>query len=249
MLRICLILTVSLAAVAAPAGPDHSRLRGPVDVYRHAPAANEPAYVVIGGRDIIVNGDFEDGSAWKHGPGWAIEDGVAAKVVGVAGALYQLPRVRREAVYFVTFTIADVTAGCIRPIVGAAVGEYVCSSGTHTQAVRASRSEGGAGLLPDADFDGGISSVAVFDLLRLGEPREDCPQVVKLRWRYNDIPDGGRIDIFDARGWLDGWDVFDAGSDAVRWPQGLPGQVGCGAAIVLSPGGDGVRGSIVAHAR
>jgi hypothetical protein len=105
-----------------------------VEATRVAPA---PAFVLVTGPELVVNGGFDTGSSWTTGSGWSIGSGVATRVPDAANTdLLQNVTLAASVTYRVVFTVTARTAGTVTPRFGggtAVLGTARNAAGTYTE--------------------------------------------------------------------------------------------------------------------
>jgi len=112
--------------------------------------------------ELVVNGTFADSSGWTLGTGLSIAAGVASWD-GSQVADSDLERsvvLVADTKYVVTFTLSNVTAGAIQPLLGTAAGTSRTADGTFTETI----THAGAATLflrADASFVGDVDDVSV----------------------------------------------------------------------------------------
>jgi hypothetical protein len=224
--------------------------------YKHHPSANEPAYVVIGGTDVVTNGGFGEDASWTKGTGWTIGAGVATHAAGTASYLSQVYAAPSFIDYLTVFTVSGRTAGSVRMVLGTNAGDWGTSrtaNGVYAEVF--SSNFGGAllGVSCSSTFDGSVDSIEIYDLY--GTDPGMWNVITKASWSYDAAPTGGAIKVHGpgtgtpSGGTMWGVDVTASGKDKKRWKRGLYGNRGDGIAAVLYPGGAGVSGKLNVHAQ
>ena len=114
---------------------------------------------VVGGADPIVNGTFDADSDWTKGTGWTIGSGVATGSTASGDLEQTVDPLVDGRTYTVVFTVAGVTAGGVRAVLGTRVGTTRSTNGTFTETIVAN----GAGFkFEDAggNFTGTIDGIS-----------------------------------------------------------------------------------------
>jgi hypothetical protein len=118
--------------------------------------------------ELQTNGTFDTDSGWTKGTGWTI-DGSNSNTADCSGAqsansdLEQSISTSNGKIYRVRFTLSNVTAGTITPLVASGTGSSENENGTYIQYITAST---GANLQfrADSSFAGSIDTVTVVEV-------------------------------------------------------------------------------------
>jgi hypothetical protein len=143
--------------------------RLPVDTVHLAASSVTPtAWDDVTGSELVTNGTFDADSGWTKGAGWTIVSGYASSDGSQSGNadLTQASGLTPSAIYQIVFTIANYSAGNVRPVVGDTTGTNRAANGTFTEYIVC-----GAGtdfdLRADLDFVGDVDTVSI-KLVTLG---------------------------------------------------------------------------------
>ena len=120
-------------------------------------------YVDVTGAELVTNGNFATDANWTKGTGWSIGSGVAS-LSGIQSAFSSLSQPigtsANNKYYRVIFTITAISAGGIRPWLGAYnAGTIRTAVGTYTEVIQAASSSTTTNLL----IEGDSSTVASID--------------------------------------------------------------------------------------
>jgi hypothetical protein len=116
--------------------------------------------------ELIENGTFDNDLGWALGNGWSISGNKAHCDTGVASELRQYVRLDAGATYKVTFTLSNVTAGAIRPILQGTLGTSRTTNGTFTENIVAG-STGTMGLAFRTTANSFVGKVSAVSLTRV----------------------------------------------------------------------------------
>ena len=117
---------------------------------------------ILDNPELTLNGDFADTTIWTLGTGLSIANGVASwDGSQVADSDLEQPEALIAATqYVVEFTLKNVTAGAIQPLLGTAAGTARSANGTFSETI----THAGAATLflrADASFVGDVDDVSV----------------------------------------------------------------------------------------
>ena len=120
-------------------------------------------YVDVTGAELVTNGDFDTDTNWTKGTGWSIGSGVAS-LSGAQSAFSSLSQPigtsANNKYYRVIFTITAISAGGIRPWLGAYnAGTIRTAIGTYTEVIQAASGSTTTNLL----LEGDSSAIASID--------------------------------------------------------------------------------------
>ncbi len=136
--------------------------------------------------NLVVNGDFVDGSSWTAGAGWTIAGGKATHTAGSTNLLFQTIGGAMVIVqyYKVTYTISGRTAGTayvrLGDGVGSTQGTVRSTNDTFVETLYFNDAEQRIQFECSSDFDGSIEDVVMWNLttpcLRCSETAIDIIQ-------------------------------------------------------------------------
>lgn len=117
------------------------------------------------GDNLVLNGEFADGSEWTFGSDWVIDQGKATHLVGTAGTIYQPAYAGFDASnYFkLTLTVTGMSAGSL----DTGFGVTITQNGTYNIYLYYITDD--LVFTPTSDFDGSISLVSSYKLLAPSE--------------------------------------------------------------------------------
>lgn len=124
---------------------------------------------LVFGPDLIVNGDFSDGSTgWTLNTGWAVSGGIATKTAGSSAAIFRSVSLTVGRTYAITYTISGATAGTIGGFLGG--GTQVNSTlrsgnGLRTDYLVAVTGNNIAGVTANGTFNGSVDNISVQELI------------------------------------------------------------------------------------
>jgi len=111
------------------------------------------------GRNIVLNGTFDDASVWLNSATWVISGGVATGT-NESGFIYQtLPFVAGKAYKF-TITLSGVTGGGVTPQIGGTSAGFKNSNGTTTSTVIAGSANSHIRILGNG-FSGSVDDISL----------------------------------------------------------------------------------------
>lgn len=117
--------------------------------------------------ELSTNGTFATDSGWTKGTGWTISGGtgVCSGAQSSTSDLEQAVSTSTGKIYRVIFTLSDVTAGTITPLVASGSGTTENANGTFTQYITAS-SGSNLEFRASADFAGKIDTVSCIQVAK-----------------------------------------------------------------------------------
>lgn len=129
------------------------------------------------GSELITDGGFSSASNWTTDAGWSVAAGLASHTAGTSDDVEQSVVITSGQFYFVTYTIANRTAGSVTVKVGGTSGTAQTDNDTHTETIEAGSSNSLIEFTASSDFDGDIDNVSIrqtsIDLIQASLDSED----------------------------------------------------------------------------
>lgn len=115
--------------------------------------------------NLLLDPDFNNGSPWTAGAGWAVSGGKASHAPGEAGSIDQMLALTAGATYRIGISISPYTAGTLTPkLMGGTTvsGSPITAGGLLLDAVTAVSGNDTVALQGDAALDAAITRVQMF---------------------------------------------------------------------------------------
>ncbi len=216
--------------------------------YDHRPGANAAAIINLGAEDVVVNGGFDDSSAWTVGTNWAIAAGKLVHTAGSTAATYQFSIIRElTPKHLFVMTVSDYVAGAVNLGSISNAGADRSANGTYAELVQpgAGGTTVAVGVDIGALFDGKVDDVAAYYLGATQNVDQRYRTIERIDWSYSAAPTGGKVTVADSTGVIFSLAITAAGPDAIdfgKYP--LVAAEGSALVVFLDAGGSGISGKL-----